>query len=126
MTIAANQRELTVVFRPQENKTYSGNIENASDVFLSDFDMAVSGEGFLDTYDILAQGGESWDFFTYLVFGRQDKLLKIWQENKHLTDADKRNFSVFGDSVFFKNDLTDEEKSEGQNAEQKILPPWKQ
>lgn len=126
MTVAANQREFTVVFRPSENKTYSGDIENASEVFLADVDLAVSGEGYLDTYDIIAQGGETWDFLSYLFHGRQDKMLKIWQENKHLSDADKRNFAVLGGTVFLKNKLTDEEKSEGQNAEQIILPPWKQ
>ena len=126
MIVAANQRLLTVVFRPQENKTYSGNIENSSDVFLSDVDLAVSGEGYLDTYDIIAQGGETWDLLSYLFYGRQDQLLKIWQENKHLNDTDKRNFSVFGDTIFFRNDLTEEEKATGQNAEQNILPPWKQ
>jgi hypothetical protein len=126
MTIAANQRQLTVIFRPQENKTYSGDVENASDVFLSDIDLAVSGEGFFDTYDVIAQGGETWDLLSYLFYNRQDKLLKIWQENKHLNDTDKRNFAVFGDTVFFKKNLTEEEKAEGANSEQNLLPPWKQ
>ena len=126
MTVASNQREINFVFRPVENKAYSGNIAESSLVLLSALSFPVSGEGFLDSYDVLAQGGETWDLFCYLLHSRQDKLLKIWQENKHLSDADKRNFSVLGNTPFFHKKLTDEEKSEGVNAKTNNVPPWKQ
>ena len=125
--MAVNETTINFYFTPQQAKTYSDTFDITAPDYTSDtISFSVAGVGILETYDVLMQGGETWDLTSYLFFERKvNQILKLWQDNKHLSDDDKRSFAVAGGTPLLRVPLTTEEKEEDASTNY-LLPPWKQ
>ena len=127
-----NQKSFRITFKPLENKSYGSN-----QITFSDFSyippaaatgsfLYVSGEGFLDTFDYYSTGYERWDLISWLFYKDSNFILKLWQSNKHLSDSDKKQVAPTPGTPLFLESLTEEEKTETEEENAAILPPWRQ
>lgn len=132
---ANNQTSVNVIFKPVENKAYSGDSVSVDNFvffpndgvndFITFFYAAVQGQGFLETFDFVSEGYERWDLISYLFFGQSNYLLKLWQTNKHLSEENKRSFAPTPGAPLFLVPLTEDEIAANQQEESSALPPWK-
>jgi len=123
--MAYNERIVNISYIPTENVVLSDTLTLESEVFASDITLDISGEAVLSSFDIKDNIGMTWDMISFLMFSTYDKILEIWQSNKHLTSDHKKAFTPDPGTPLFIPVLDAQDKAEIKNTSTSILPPWK-
>jgi len=120
-----NERTVNIIFRPFETKDYTDTITLESEVFAADMSLYFTGTGILTNYEVQDNNGSTWDILSFLFFSTYDKILEIWQTNKHLSDTEKKSFCTTSGATLLIPVLDEQEKAEIKNASTNLTPPWK-
>lgn len=120
-----NEQILKIAFLPTENKSYTDTLTMKSDVFADDITLDITGDASISDYDVKDNIGLTWDMISFLFFGVYDKILEIWQANKHITDTQKKAATPPVGTPLFIPVLDDSEKAAIKNQSTNIVPPWK-